>query len=265
VAPNPPDFVRDAWTAAALRRFRWMLGLVVGLFLVTETAAHLDVVAALRPLSFHTVATNILFAIGFGSPIVLYLSGLPPPREALGAVVAGAVIFLALAEAVGMRGVPQAIIGLGLGCLLMLAWRTRRTRDDQRTTALLYLLPSILSLAYTLLAGVFLDTLPRALPYTFDSLAYVADSGFGFQPSFAMGTLFAAVPPLSGICFAIYAAPPPILAFVYTLQLRAKRPPPIDAITVLLALGLMTRSRIFHSAAGRASAWGVISRSWKRR
>ena len=49
-----------------------MLVLVVGLFLVTETAAHLDVVAALRPLSFHTVATNILFAIGFGSPIVLY-------------------------------------------------------------------------------------------------------------------------------------------------------------------------------------------------
>ena len=216
-----------------------MLVLVVGLFLLTETAAHLDVVAALQPLSFRTVATNILFAIGFGSPIVLYLSGLPPLREALGAVGAGAVISLALSEAVGARGVPQAIIGLGLGCLLMLAWRTWRSRDDQRSTAQRYLLPSILSLAYTLLAGVFLDTLPRALPYTFDSLAYVADSGFGFQPSFAIGTLFAAVPPLSGICFAIYAAPPPILAFVYTLQLRAKRPPPIDAITALLTLGLI--------------------------
>lgn len=87
-APQPAGFRSPRLDGGGAPAVSLDAGAVVGLFLVTETAAHPAVVAALRPLSFHTVATNILFAIGFGSPIVLYLSGLPPPREALGAVVA---------------------------------------------------------------------------------------------------------------------------------------------------------------------------------
>jgi PAP2 superfamily protein len=215
-----------------------MLATVVGLFLTTEAVARAGLVSHLQPLSLRIVATNILFAIGFGSPVVLYVSSLPPWREALVALALGGAITLALAAGLGELGVAQMVIGLGLGSLLTLSWRAVRARNDERIVALLYLLPSIMALIFTLQAGVFLGALPQAIPFTFDSLAYVADSGFGFQPSFALGRVFAALPALAWICFVIYAAPPPILTFVYSLQLRAGRPPPIDAITVLLVLGL---------------------------
>jgi hypothetical protein len=93
-------------------------------------------------------------------------------------------------------------------------------------------------LIYTLQAAVFLNYLAFSVSHTFDGQVYVADGGYGFQPSFTTGQLFAAVPPIAWICHAIYAAPPPILMFVYSLQVCAARPPRIDAITTLLVLGL---------------------------
>jgi cytochrome P450 len=53
------------------------------------------------------------------------------------------------------------------------------------------------------------------------------------------------MPVLGALCSAIYLAPPPGLVFVYALQARAKRPPPVDIVTALLFLGLTGYSLYF--------------------
>ena len=96
------------------------------------------------------------------------------------------------------------------------AWRSRNSAG--RIDALLFLLPAAVSLVFTLEAGIFFELISSVFPRTFDPAAYGADAAYGFQPSFAVGRLFAAVPLLRWVCFAIYVAPPPALVFVYALQ-----------------------------------------------
>jgi hypothetical protein len=88
----------------------------------------------------------------------------------------------------------------------------------------------------TLEAGIFLYCIKSLCPTSCDPAAYAADEAYGIQWSFGIGRLFAEVPMLQLVCYAIYVAPPPSLVFVYALQTRAWRPPPVDAATVLLAV-----------------------------
>jgi hypothetical protein len=215
-----------------------LFAVVAAIFAVTDLVARSGRLPALEPVSFQQLATDILFAIGFGSPIVLYVSAWPPIAGVLTAAALGLAISSLIFAIVGMPTAAGVVMGLGLGCLAVLtrdSWRG--AREDQLYWRL-FLLPSAVALVYTLQAAVFLNYLAFAIPQTFDGQVYVADGGYGVQPSFVAGRWFAAAPPLAALCYAIYAAPPPILMFVYALQVRSSKRPRVDAITMLLVLGL---------------------------
>jgi cytochrome P450 len=245
---QPFDTAEDR-AERTIGHFRWMLYFMVGGFLVTEILAWTGIVPHLRPVSLQEVTANILFAIGFGCPLVLYLSSLPRWRECLGTFVAGLLLALVFwriqlwfglppALKAGEVGVAQAIVGLGLASLGTMARRAWSGSEPVRSEALLYLLPACVALVYTLEAGIFLYFIKDLYPITEDAATYIADATYGIQLSFATGRLFAALPLLKLVCFAIYVAPPPALVFVYALQTRARRPPPVDVITVLLFMAL---------------------------
>jgi hypothetical protein len=239
----------ENWSARAVRRFAWMLAGVVALFAATETAALAGVSPYLRPVSVHDVTTNILFAIGFGSPLVLHLSSLPGWRETamtllLGVVGAGLWLLPWVINWSGLYEPPtdadkqmiacRVVIMFGLASILVLAGRA--WRGPRRTEALLYLLPALVALVFTLQAGMFMNFTAAYFPTPYDHFAYATDAAHGFQVSFAVGRLFAAAPLLKWVCFVVYVAPSPALVFVYTLQVRSKRPPPVDVVTELLVL-----------------------------
>ena len=97
----PPELMRST----PYRRFRWMLYFMTAGFLLTEVLAWTGIVSHLRPVSFQEVTANILFAIGFGCPLVLYLSTLPRWRECIGTFVAGlllALLFWAIQQWLGL-------------------------------------------------------------------------------------------------------------------------------------------------------------------
>lgn len=243
------DAVARSWAEQSVRRFWVMLFLVGAGFLLTEIVALTGIVPHLKPVSFDDLSANILFAIGFGCPLVLFLSSLPSLSDIVKTAAAGAILALLLWAVHQMTGVSplldpkevrasEWIIGLGLASLGMLAWRAWRSSGNERTTALIYLLPAAVALIYTLEAGIFLYYIKALFSTTYDAYAYAADAAFGGQLSFATGRLFADMPALKAICFIIYVAPPPALVFVYALQVRARTPPPIDVVTVLLVLAL---------------------------
>jgi PAP2 superfamily len=244
------------WAERGVRRFWWMMLGVGALFAATELVALTGWVPHLGPVSLEEVTTNVLFAIGFGCPLLLYVSSLPGWTSLLKTLAAGtalgALLWLLRGDVPSARwATPQdvatakVITGLGLASIGALALRAWRGLGPQRTWALLYLLPAVASLLFTLQAGIFYDFISSVFPLTCDSLAYAADAGYGFQPSFAVGRLFAAAPPLAWVCKALYEAPPPGLVFVFALQTRARRPPPVDVVTALLALGLTGYSLYF--------------------
>jgi cytochrome P450 len=258
----------ESWAEHNVRHFRRMFYGVAALFAATQVAALSGLVPHLRPVSFQAITTNILFAIGFGCPLVLYLSSLPRPREIGVAAAAGAALALGLWGVQQGIGLPagvhvqevasaQVVTGLGLACLGVLALRAWRTTGPPRTAALVYLLPACVALIYTFEAGVFLYFVKGVFPRTYDGSAYAADTGYGFAVSFAVGRLFAALPALKWVCFILYVAPPPALVFVYALQIRARRPPPVDVVTVLLVLALTGYSFYFlYPVCGPLFAFG---------
>jgi cytochrome P450 len=267
-----PD--RAAWAERALRRFRWMLGGLTALFLLTEVVGLTGLVRHIRPVYLYEITSNILFAIGFGSPLLLHLSSLPPWRELRRTLLAGALLWLLLVApwAAGRPGGPfqaltesdralliaRLITGLGLASIGALSLRAWDQPGPERTVALLYLLPSLVALVFTFEACIFMNFTVSFFPTTYDSFAYAADEGYGFQPSFVVGRLFAAQPVLAGVCQVIYIAASATLAFVFTLQLRARRPPPVDALTVLLALVLIGYSfYFFYPVCGPIFAFGT--------
>ncbi len=238
------------WAEQTVRHFRRLLYGISAIFLATQLAAWTGRIPHLQPLSLREITANILFAIGFGCPLVLHLSGMPRWREiggtfAIGLLLAclfwGIQVWFGLPPALapGEVAAAQLIVGLGLASLGALSLHAWRGGGTERTTALLYLLPACVALVYTFEAGIFLYFIKSFSPTSHDADAYVVDSAFGMQPSFAIGRLFAFFPPLQWVCFAIYVAPPPALVFVFALQARARRPPPVDVVTVLLFMALI--------------------------
>ncbi|HEX7150770.1 MAG TPA: phosphatase PAP2 family protein [Thermoanaerobaculia bacterium] len=202
-----------------LRRFVWVLAALVALFIATEIAGFLGLIPHLQPVSWRGLLENPLFAIGFGGPLLLHLSSLPRWRE----LAVTAILGIALALLVG-----NWVLGLGLASTAVLAVR----RDW------LFLLPSLITLFFTLEVAMFLGVVSHIAPLTYDGLAYLADASLGAPVSFVIGRLFRDVPIVAAVCTAIYLAPPPGLIFVYALQVRAKRPPRVDIVTTLVAMGV---------------------------
>lgn len=237
----------ETWAAHNVRHFRRLLYAATVLFVATEITALCGIVPNLRPVSLQDISANILFAIGFGCPLVLHLSSLPRFREVAGTIAAGVVLALGVWQLHRWTGVPEeykpeevvvaeAITGLGLASLGAMALRAWRHVGAERAAALAFLLPASVAFVVMLEAGIFLYFIKSVCPTSCDPSAYVADGAYGTQWSFAIGRLFAEVPLVKFVCYAIYVAPPPALVFVYALQTRAQRPPPVDAATVLLAV-----------------------------
>jgi hypothetical protein len=234
-----PRLLLDDWHARTLRRLTWLLGALVVLFLATELAGVLRWIPDLLPVSFHALITNPLFAIGFGGPLLLHLSSLPRPRELVVTLTLGCLLAWLSILLAHERTAMQWVIGLGLASTIVLSVRAVRGRGDGRTEALLFLVPALVTLFFTLEAAMFLGVISHYQPYTFDSYAYAGDRAFGPAVSFKVGQWFALYPWLAAICTAIYLAPPPGLIFVYAMQVRSRRPPPIDIVTLLVALGAL--------------------------
>jgi hypothetical protein len=227
----------EIWARQAIRRFVRLLCAVTALLLATEIAALLQLIPHLVPLSLHALLTNPLFAIGFGCPLVLHLSRLPSKRELAATLVAAIVASLLVGVLAAALTALQMVIGLGIGSALVLAWRARSTDDGVRREALLFLLPSLVALIFTLEVAMFLDFISRYRLETFDSFAYVVDASFGSAISFDVGRLFRQQPIVAAICTFIYLAPPPALIFVYALQVKRRPHPPVDVVTLLLLMG----------------------------
>jgi cytochrome P450 len=244
-AMTEPSPAAEAWAAHNARHFRRLLYAAIAVFVATEVTAFLGVVPHLRPLSLQDITANILFAIGFGCPLVLQLSSLPRLRECVGTLLAGLALALGVWQVHRWTGLPaeykpeevrvaEVVTGLGLASLGAMALRAWRSVGRERAAALAFLLPALVSLVITVEAGIFLYFIKGICPTSCDPSAYAVDAAFGTQWSFAVGRLFAEVPLVKFVCYAIYVAPPPSLVFVYALQARARRPPPVDAATVLL-------------------------------
>ena len=235
---------QQRWTAITLHRFVVLLAALAVLLTLTELAALLRLVPHLEPLSLQTLITNPLFAIGFGGPLLLHVSSLPRPRELAATIALGCALSWLTARLAHQSSMMQWVIGLGVASTLVLAARAvRRTGDP--TTARLFLLPSLITLLFTLEAAMFLGVISHYRPLTYDALAFVADAAFGSNVSFDVGRLFKAQPLLAAICTFIYLAPPPGLMFVYALEAKSKRHPPVDIVTVLVVMGAVGYSLYF--------------------
>jgi hypothetical protein len=231
------SLVDEVWPRETIRRFGFLLGAVSALMALTEGAALLHLVPHLAPLSLHALLTNPLFAIGFGCPLVLHLSSLPRWRECAAAVVTGLVAAYAVSLLARQATPLQLVIGLGIGSAIVLAVRSLSANLESRREALLFLLPALVALIFTLEVAMFLEFISRYRSETFDSFAYVVDLSFGSAISFEVGRLFHAFPIVGGVCTAIYLAPPPALIFVYALQVKRKPHPRVDIVTLLLIMG----------------------------
>src|SRR4051794_30728640 len=127
----------EAWAEHNVGHFRRLLYAIVALFLATEITAFSDKVPHLAPASFTLITANVLFAIGFGCPLLLHLSSLPRAREvallaALGLLFAAGIGLLHHALGVPEQLNPKEVVaaevitGLGLASLVILsvrAWR----------------------------------------------------------------------------------------------------------------------------------------------
>src|SRR4051794_24488439 len=181
---TPVDVTPDDWPRRAIRRFSVMLAGVTALFLATEAVGLAGWVAAIRPVSFGDISGNILFAIGFGSPLILYLSSLPGWRSVAITAVLAACVAAALWPVHRAVGPPQVVTALGIASIATMGFRAWRIRSPaNRTDALLFLLPAAVSLVFTLEAGIFFELISSVCPRTYDPAAYAVDAAYGFQPS----------------------------------------------------------------------------------
>jgi hypothetical protein len=202
----------------SIRRFVWVLAAVVCVFVAT---------LFFMPLSLRTLITNPLFAIGFGAPLVLYISSLPRIEESFGTFLLGMVLSFFVGLLAGVSSFPQWIIGFGLASTIVLAVRG----------SWLFLLPSLIALFFTLEVSLFLDIISTFPRVTYDALLYAADGALAGPISFRVGQFFASEPLIGAICTAIYLAPPPGLIYVYALEAKSKTPPRVDIVTTLVAMG----------------------------
>jgi hypothetical protein len=235
---------QQRWTATTLRRFVVLLAALVALLTITEVAAVFRLIPHLEPLSLQTLISTPLFAIGFGGPLLLHLSSLPRFRELAATIVLGCALSGLTARLAHQSSAMQWVSGLGVASTLVLAVRAVRRAGDS-TTARLFLLPSLITLLFTLEAAMFLGVISHYRPLTYDGLAFVADAAFGSHVSFDVGRLFKTWPLLAAVCTAIYLAPPPGLMFVYALEAKSKRHPPVDIVTVLVVMGAVGYSLYF--------------------
>jgi hypothetical protein len=143
----------ESWAAHNVRHFRRLFYAATAVFIATEVMAFFGVVPYLRPVSLQDITANILFAIGFGCPLVLYLSSWPRLRELVLTIPVGVVLALGIWQVHRWMGLPEmykpeevvvaeAVAGLGLASLGMMVLRAWRCVGRERASALAFLLPA---------------------------------------------------------------------------------------------------------------------------
>lgn len=181
------------------------------------------------------------YAVAVTSAFFVYLTTRPPRREYLRAVAAG----LALdglrelllwkhgASIVTMRYNIGVCVGLvSLGLLAATAWKKRGSDPGRAALVALFtglILPGFVTVSYT-----FLDLTKVLHPKVYDHYVYLVDGTLGFQPSFVMGRIFKAAPPLRVVADAAYIGLPAAFALTYWVDARRTRRPPVDVLVAFI-------------------------------
>ena len=249
--PEDPNASADQW-----KLIRRLAAVMVGVLLVwlgCEAAAALGVYSS--PLR-HAIYNNHFYAFPLLSLSLLHVASGPTRVQMWTVVGLAAALTFALA-ALGQRagaaiaardvgGDARQVIfvvalcqAVGVACLLELAWRAWRSAGAARRHALLYFLPSSLFIGFTICGPFVMGLSSWVNPTTYDSLAYAADGAFGLQPSAVVARWFEAAPALRAVCLGIYNTNAMTFVFVYLMQLRQPRLPPVDVFSVIVVAGTL--------------------------
>jgi hypothetical protein len=246
---SPPENVnvataveRELLVGGHVRRFRWLLIAMGFVWILCEIAA----VAGASTSPF-LLAVGIIFRnpfLALNGTCCLYFLSRPSWREVTATAVLSASLF-ALLLVVGAGPIGPSVVGntlcqgVGLTCLgmLVLRVRTESGRDRMEARAILY--PALLQFGLLSLALFFLFLSIQICSVTHDLRVYAADDALGIQPSFLVGRLFVAAPPLALVCGTVYHLLPAASSFVYAMQWRAPRPAAVDVFTTSLCVALV--------------------------
>src|SRR5262245_50845275 len=122
-----------------------MIAGIGGAFMVAEISGFSGALPALQPVSLHEISSNILFAIGFGCPLVLQLSRLPRFREmaetaGLALALIGAFLLLDWNAVSSLPAssltewiVVKFIIAMGFSSMAVLAFKAKSASGAERT------------------------------------------------------------------------------------------------------------------------------------
>lgn len=164
------------------------------------------------------------FAAALACAVVIQVTRRPKWVELRVTAALGAAISAALYRTAGGHALEDVVVvcvsGLGLASLLVLGVQALRARGEARAELLSRWLPALVIPGMVLLSGLLVDLTAAVRPTTYDAFTFHADGALGFQPSFAMGRLFAAAPWLSAACAWIYGALPLAFGVLFVLERR---------------------------------------------
>lgn len=195
------------------------------------------------PVSLALAGENPFWAGGFFGIALLYFWSRPTVWEfrwmAGGGLLLSLVLYLVGRRAGWESPASQGLnLGIGIAAALALLARAARTRGLVRTEALALCLPAFLTMSSTFILAVFFRLSPLRRE-TLDGMVYAAEETLGMQPSFLLGQLFQKVPPLAKVSEVVYLnAAVPFLC-VLGMQVRSRRPPPMDVYTIFVAIAVV--------------------------
>ncbi|HZU21430.1 MAG TPA: phosphatase PAP2 family protein, partial [Terriglobales bacterium] len=126
---------------------------------------------------------------------------------------------------------------LGLSSLAVLAIRAIWSGRGEARVQWAAVVPCVLFAATDWSATTLLDLTARLHPKTFDLFLYSFDCSLRFQPSFMVGSWFAARPLLSLVSFVFYLALPVTLGLVYGAALRRRGTAALPIAAAFVATG----------------------------
>src|SRR5579883_1158840 len=220
-------------------RARRLRGLLVAVLALEAAAIALGLAGALpSPLALWRPVLDLV-CVALAGSFVLALGARPPRRALLATVLAG----LLLGAAAIVADLPASPLGclgggLGLAALGLLAALSLRAPPGERRRLVPVLHAALLLPAWILLLVTALWATVRLHPATFDGALYLADSGFGLQPSFATARLLERLPSLALAANAIYWLLPLAIAAVPALAFASARPAPVGTAVAFAATGV---------------------------
>jgi hypothetical protein len=181
-------------------------------------------------------------ASAFAGLLVLYRATRPSARgwwTTLGAGILCECVQLLLRVQAGQppRAVLQSV-GFGVGTAAAIAFGLTARRAGPRPPGRDALLAAVVLVAFAVLSSSLIDLTRTLHPATLDAFIYRADAGYGFPVSFAVGVLFEQVKALRVISEVVYVELPLVCALVQTDELLSERAPRLQALTLIVVLGL---------------------------